>query len=77
MAVDDFPPHTATPKDPPRAHLAGGSNATLGSSKSPRRTVGVYDRPERTSSAMSLTITSIIVAFAVLALLWALGIFGL
>jgi hypothetical protein len=77
MATDDFPPHTAPPKDPSRAHPAGDSNATSGSSKSPRRAVGVYDRPERTSSAMSLVITSVIVVLVVVALLWASGIFSL
>jgi hypothetical protein len=29
MAADDLPPDTATPKDPPPAHPASGSKATV------------------------------------------------
>jgi hypothetical protein len=77
MAADDFPQHPATPKDSLRAHPAGGSNAPQGSSKTPRRVVGVYDRPERTSRVMSPATIGIIVIFAVLVLLWISGIFSL
>jgi hypothetical protein len=76
MAADDFPPRTATPKDPSPAHPTGHSHSTAGSSESPRRTVGVYDRPEHTSSVSSLVIIGIIAVLIALALLWALGVFS-
>jgi hypothetical protein len=77
MAAEDVPPHTATLKDPPRAHPAGDSNAPRGASQSPKRAVGVYDRPERSFGVRMLTITSMIGVLVVLALLWILGIFSL
>jgi hypothetical protein len=75
MTAEDFSPHTATPKVPPQVHPAGDSNASGGAAQSPRRAVGVYDRPARSFRVRALTITSMIGVLVVLALLWILGIF--
>jgi len=77
MAADDFHPHTTGPKDPPRAKPVGVYSETPASSELPGRRVGVYDRPGHSFRAMSLTIASVLVVLAVVALLWALGIFEL
>ena len=76
MTANDLPPRPVTPQDPPRAHPADDSHTAAGSPQPPKRTVGVYDRPERSWGGRALTIASIVGVLIVLFLLWVLGVFS-
>jgi hypothetical protein len=77
MTADDVPPRAASPTEPSRAQSSNGLPPSSGAARSPSRTVGVYDRPERPSRALALLLPSIIGLLVVLALLWVLGVFSL